>query len=860
MRAAADAPLRAVALADQVLREAVEYGAYEAASVASRALGLAHRKLLDVQSAQRSLMEAIAHAERAGLPHRAAEARLSLAVELIDSGRAPAALRELGRASAALGDEHATIHSQLALVYARFGRYDDALAVGSRALAIAELHGDVSLCALILGNRGLVHAYRGDLGAAETDLQRALELYRSQGERLFVLDTQHNLGWLLTRRGRLPEALALLDEAEAGIAELGVPLAVCRIDRAEALLTAGLASEAASVAASAVLELANTGRQAELPEALLLRARAELLAGHDTSAAATASEARTLFEAQDRHAWAALSSAVHLQAYVRHSPPTRALAQEALTVANRLASSRLAQAEADTRLLVGQLWVALGDLPAARAQLQPLAALRRRHSSATRARAWHATLLLAIGSDQPAAALRAARSCLAALEEQRSALGATDLHAASSVHGTAVAQTALALALSRGHAAVLQWSERLRTTTLHHPPARPPGDEELAKDLERLRVASLLRQQSLLDGDPSPSLLRRQLALEEAVRRRTRHAGDRPGEVERPPTATAVRALLAGRRLVSLFCSGGRVHALVIDGARSQVLDCGPQEQIERDGRHLRLALRRAVLGQPRSEAVLGASAAQLDHMLAPALGAHSGVVVIPTPGLASVPWAALPSLAGRDIEITPTLALWTLRATAEHRGHDLVVAGPRLPQAAAEVRDVAALYPSASVLTSDEATAERVLAEMDGARLAHLACHGSFRAENPLFSSLLLHDGPLTVYDLERLTVAPEHVVLSACDSGRAGDSAGQELLGLAAAFFARGTRTLIASVVPVDDQISRALMVALHQHWAGGALPAHALRAAQQEIAVGGAATGTAWAFVCLTARTEPAQTFSG
>ena len=297
------------------------------------------------------------------------------------------------------------------------------------------------------------------------------------------------------------------------------------------------------------------------------------------------------------------------------------------------------------------------------------------------------------------------------------------------------------------------------------------------------------------------------------------------------------------------------MHALVVDGRRSQVLDCGLQEEIERDARHLRLALRRAVLGQPRSEQVLHASATHLDQLLSQAIGERGDVLVVPTPELASVPWAALPSLAARNIEITPTLALWTRPDAPRRSDHAVIVAGPELPQAEAEARGVAAQYPGATVLTGDQASAERVLASLDGARLAHLACHGSFRAENPLFSSLLLHDGPLTVYDLERLTIAPEHVVLSACDSGRAGESAGQELLGLAAAFFARGTRTLIASVVPVDDQITRELMVALHQRWASGLSPVSALRAAQREIGIDARSRATAWAFVCLTAGTRPA-----
>ena len=53
-------------------------------------------------------------------------------------------------------------------------------------------------------------------------------------------------------------------------------------------------------------------------------------------------------------------------------------------------------------------------------------------------------------------------------------------------------------------------------------------------------------------------------------------------------------------------------------------------------------------------------------------------------------------------------------------------------------------------------ATAANVLAALDDAWLAHIAAHGTFRADNPMFSSLLLDDGPLTVHDFERLGRKP--------------------------------------------------------------------------------------------------------
>jgi CHAT domain-containing protein len=84
-------------------------------------------------------------------------------------------------------------------------------------------------------------------------------------------------------------------------------------------------------------------------------------------------------------------------------------------------------------------------------------------------------------------------------------------------------------------------------------------------------------------------------------------------------------------------------------------------------------------------------------------------------------------------------------------------------------------------VLANSGATAETVLDALDGAWIAHIAAHGIFRADSPLFSSLHMYDGPLTVYDFERLQRAPHRLVLSSCDSGVGAPAGADELLGLA-------------------------------------------------------------------------------
>ncbi len=101
------------------------------------------------------------------------------------------------------------------------------------------------------------------------------------------------------------------------------------------------------------------------------------------------------------------------------------------------------------------------------------------------------------------------------------------------------------------------------------------------------------------------------------------------------------------------------------------------------------------------------------------------------------------------------------------------------------------------------------------------------------MFCSLELADGHLTVYDLERLHRTPRRLVLSSCESGLSTVHAGDELMGFTAALFALGTATVIAAVVPVPDEATRGLMLALDDELRAGRAPAEALvnaRAAQR------------------------------
>jgi hypothetical protein len=371
-------------------------------------------------------------------------------------------------------------------------------------------------------------------------------------------------------------------------------------------------------------------------------------------------------------------------------------------------------------------------------------------------------------------------------------------------------------------------------------------------------------QQAALDGEPTEGMLRRQASLEEAIRDRARHAAGSPfGQVGTPPTVADLRSLLGERALVEYVALGDRLHAVTIAAGRLRLFNLGAVRPVTSEIDSLRFSYARLAQGRG-SEATVRAFAAAADHAAAllddrlfGPLRAELGdrpLVVVPTGRLHHLPWAGLPTCAARTVSVAPSAALWSEAATAERadrRGRVVLVAGPGMEHAEPEIAELATLYPTAVTLVGADATTQRVASALDGARIAHVAAHGSFRSDNPLFSSLQLADGHLTVFNLEQLKVSPRLLILSACESGLSDVRPGDELLGLSAAVLSLGTTNLMASVVTVSDRITATLMVEVHRLLKSGEEPPAALARARQSLhATGEAALISTAGFVCFGA----------
>jgi tetratricopeptide (TPR) repeat protein len=848
-------PTEAFALASQLLQESPRA---RAASIAHQVRGIILREGGHTAEAIVELRAALRLARACGEPERAVDVQATLGVTLGLAGQIAAGLAALDEA---LSNSGGVVAGRILMrrggLLRELGRHAEAVADLRRAIALLRRGGDAIWEARARSNRFLVFAMLGQAARADQDLAAAERLFAAAGQELESAMAVHSRADVAFQAGDLPAALGFLDQAGARYEALSVFKPHLALDRCAVLLAAGLAAEALGVADEAIARHAREGGWAtKKAELLFAAARAAQAAGEPATAAERAAAARDLFRTQHRPWWHARASFVLLQSRYQAGERTGRLRARASRIADQL--DGLGAEEAPTaHLLAGRLAADQGRVADADRHLARAARFRHRGPTFGRPAGWLASALRAEARGATGAALVACRRGLAAAEEHQRALGATELRAHAAAYGTELAAIAQRHAVRRGDARMLLlWTERWRASALAVPPVRPPDDRELATDLAALRDVARRLEAAHAAGAATARLEQDRLRLEEGIRSRTRRAAG--GAKAGPDGRTGIEEILAGldgHRLVELVALDDTLYAVTAVGRRVRTHVVGPMRTAVREVDLARFMLRRFAYGRPSAGALahLDVAGRRLQEaLLGPAAGELDGgpVVVVPPGRLHAVPWSVLPALRGTPVRVAPSAATWLrARQAPPPRGKRVtLVGGPGLEGTAAEVGKIAQGYPEAVVLTEGRATADRTLAALDGAWTAHVAAHGVFRADNPLFSSLRLDDGPLTVHDLGRLRRAPFRLVLSSCDSGVAAHVGADELLGVVSALVPLGTVNLLASVVPVNDAATAPLMMAFHDALRTGTGFAEALCAAQRSGVDDPVAAATALSFVAL------------
>ena len=846
-------PSEALAAAREVL---ARHPSAEQAAVAHQAAGVVFKDFGDIREAIEEFKQARQFARQAGDLDRESDISASLGMALVLAGqpqRGLSVLDDLVRRSSG-GVPAGRILIRRAGAFYVLGRNADALRDAQAAVGLLSGAGDLVWEARAVVWRAAVYLAMGDIERADRDYARAEKLYVQCGQQAEYATTRQERGVAAHTRGDLPTALAHLDHAQSQFDQLGIFVAELFVNKCTVLLAAGLGRDALSEVNAAVARIerdhGSTMRRAELlvSSALAAAATGDLSLAQDRSA-----EALRLFRRQQRPWWAARAELVLLLCrFEEGRDRSAALLQAARRVTARLDELDPARA-VDAHLLTGRLALARGRRDEAARHLRIAAEARRRGQLRTRSVGWLAQATWCEAEGRWRGMLAACDRGLALLDLHLRTLGATELRTLATANGAALAEMALRHAVRREDPRLLlQWSERWRATVLRITPVRPPADSDLVADLAALRNVAT-RLESALDSRAAvPALERERRRLEATVRQRVLHTpAVEAGEAESFSPADLLDQL-GDTDLVELTEVDGERYAVVAAG-RLHLVHVGPAQTATHALAHALFALRREGAGRGTYRLDLTEIGRRLEvSLLGESVRLLRGgpVVVVPPGKLHAVPWGLMPSLADRPTAVIPSASAWlrARRAARPEEDQVVLVGGPRLVTGDAEIRHLVAQYPDAVVLADGDATAERVMAAMDGAWLVHMAAHGTFRGDSPLFSAIELDDGPLTVYDLERLKQAPYRVVLSSCSSAVGVAVGADELLGLVSALISLGSAGVVASVVPVNDPATVPLMTALHEHLRAGCDLAQALTLAQHAVGADPVARATAYSFIAL------------
>jgi CHAT domain-containing protein len=201
-----------------------------------------------------------------------------------------------------------------------------------------------------------------------------------------------------------------------------------------------------------------------------------------------------------------------------------------------------------------------------------------------------------------------------------------------------------------------------------------------------------------------------------------------------------------------------------------------------------------------------------------------------------------------------PSLAQASLKMRTALKGRRSITTGAELADVyfaplggtAQEAHTIKSLFADSNLLTGMQAT-ESSLKKVVAPKILHIATHGFFltdanaHSENPLLRSGIalsganLHqrkqdDGILTALEASGLNLwGTKLVTLSACDTGIGEIKNGEGVYGLRRALLLAGTETLVMSLWPVSDYITREMMVDYYKRLKNGLGRGEALRQVQ-------------------------------
>jgi tetratricopeptide (TPR) repeat protein len=866
-------PRRGEPLATAAVAEARAARDPELLGLSLRALASAHRARWDLVGARRLLAEAVRVSRRPELAYVHALTLVSRAALLQEEGRISAARRDLDLALATMAENEAATGAAGTgdssaerlrfIAYAGLQRaaidHNSGLVTSAvrQYRALVDHPGLAGVVAVkVKNNLAIALAQRGAFASARRYSDDAVALATQLGPGVLAPAIQTH-AWILIQAGRLLEGVAEFEVAARSYAEAALPLGEYYADYADAMTDLRLLPEAAVAAVKSIEEFEAAGVPLMRADAEIKFARIALLSGDYLSAESAALAAGETLRRQRRLAWRDRAVVLAVESRLLAGTVSNGEFAASRRAAGQLEKAGDLPSAIEANLVAGRVAIQTGRVAKSLAPLQRAATLARTGPVLVRIRGRVAGALAARSRGDDRGVLTECRAGLRDLAAHRSGLPTMELRALASGHGAELGEIGLGAVTRQGTPGrVLHWMERTRAAALMAiDPAPTEGFSQLREAHRQAAETGELAVQTESRPQPARSVASRMMVDAEPAAPQDHELRIRAATWMTPetgmvstamPSMTELRALLDGRILVEFGRLEGRVVAVVVGPSRARLVELVDECAVTEHVRALFFALRR--LANPRSGAAAAAARASADLRVARlrdlllrplGLDAAAELVVVPVGPLHGVPWSALHE---GPIAVAPSATFWarTRRAALERpftaAGTDesvtVLIAGPELAGAHEEIEALRDVHPDARVLGPTESRSEDVIDALRTAELGHLACHGWLRADNPMFSALVLADGPVTVQELHSAGVAPHRLVLASCHSGADVAYAGDEVIGFVSAVLAQGTAGVVASIAAIPDVAAVDLMVELHREIRHGRTLARALHAARARI----------------------------
>jgi tetratricopeptide (TPR) repeat protein len=771
----------------------------------------------------------------------------------------------------------ARLDSNVANILCRQDRFDEALPMYQRSYEQLLNIGEPQDVAAALSNLALCHINVNDFERALTTYGRARAYCDRHGMPLLVAQADYNIAYLHYLRGEYTRALELYAAAREHSERIGDRYhgALCDLDRSEIYLELNLKQEARELAGRARVRFGELRMLYE--EAKALTTLAQAVSDHDgvRHARMLFGRARRLFARERNDVWRALVDYYEAQVLYRggEHAEARQLAVRARRLARRVSTPVRA---ASCELLLARL-----DLDAHRvkaAETASRAIARYAAAADTPMIAYQSQFLLGLARearDDAPGALAAFKSAQRSVEELRSRLVGDSLKVAFLEDKQALYESLVLASMRR-----TRTSADMKTTFGYIEQAK---SRNLA-DLIAFRVASLsprggaghevtelrqrlnwlYRQVDQAESRPKDRSASRARALRERVgeleRRLSRALQDvRRTDEEFSTLQTGasfgideIRGSLGGdAMLLEYYQARGQIYVAILGSKTVDIVPLGPMAAVSNQLRLLQFQLSKFRLG-PEYVTSLGAQlqvAAQThlrqlyDALIAPIRDRLRAphLVVVPHGVLHALPFHAL--FDGRrylvdefSVSYAPSGTVYNLCCTkpAAPNAGALVLGVPDAlaPSIADEAQAVAGALPDPHVFIGSAATSEQLRRHGAASRFVHIATHGHFRRDNPMFSSIRLGDGPFSVYDVYELQLPAELVTLSGCSTGATVIAGGDEQLGLVRGLLYAGARAVLLTLWDVHDSSTSEFMTTFYGRLQNGWSRARAAQQGMREL----------------------------